>query len=258
MPIVALAANIEFLVGFGVVMSSDANGFIKAGTMIEERWLEAAVEAELLDRDAADLISTKKHSLLSLREEDMAVPAAWVEEDPNFLSRLKAHVNRGLPAGLTKPALDAFTRTMGAMFAFVDAWMDGDEVTGEVSREKDLQDRLKKHLRMLGLKVVEGSEVGGGELDLFVDDHVLIENKYKGTPTPQPTTAHAGAGRQGRRYAIALRSQLVITVAAVRVGAGEVPERTKLVSVKQPSAEDANRVEIRFTVPFGAPKPSAV
>lgn len=257
MPIVALAANIEFLVGFGVVMSSDANGFIKAGTMIEERWLEAAVEAGLLDRDAADLISTKKHSLLSLREEDMAVPAAWVVEDPNFRSRLKAQVNRGLPAGLTKLALDAFTRTMGAMFAFVDAWMDGDEVTGEVSREKDLQDRLKRHLRMLGLKVVEGSEVGGGELDLFVDDHVLIENKYKGTPTPQPTTAHAGAGRQGRRYAIALRSQLVITVAAVRVGSQEVPERTKLVSVRQPSTEDANRVEIRFTVPFGAAKPSS-
>lgn len=256
MPIIALASNIEFLTRFGVVMNTDANGFIKAGTMIDPDWLKPLVRVGQLDEEAADLVASKKQSLLSIRGEDLAVPEDWIDADPDFRPQLRAQINRGLRAGLTKTSLDAFKTVMVAMFAFVDMWMDGNEVTEDVADEADLQMRLARHLRSRELKVVEGSEVGGGELDLYVEDQVLIENKFKGTATQDFSKAHKGAGRQGRRYAIALQSQIVITVAALKLGSQQIPERTTLVEVFQPNPEDKNRVEIRFNVPFGAVVPS--
>jgi hypothetical protein len=185
------------------------------------------------------------------------VPSKWIEEKTQFAVELIAGIKRGLRSGLTAEALTAFSKVMEAMFAFMDLWYAGNRVSGEVSDEADLQQRLCDHLRSRSLKVEEGTVANGGKLDLFVENAVLIENKFKGTATIDPNTAAPAAGAQGRRYAIALLSQIVLSVAAVRVSKGSsVPQRTDMVKVRQPNADDGNRVEIRFTVPYGAVVPS--
>lgn len=257
-PVIALAASIVFLTRFGVVMNRDADGYIKAGSDVDPSWLPALVQAGLVDEATKDQLQFERHSLLSVQLEDLRVPGDWIAEKTHFATTLAANVKSGLRSGLTPDALTRFSRTAEAMFAFIDLWYAGGDVSGTVANEEDLQNRLRNHLRSRSLKVDEGAVVGGGKTDLFVEDAVLIENKFKGTGTRTPTVAAPAAGMQGRRYAISLMSQVVFTVAAVRVAKGKaVPQRTDMVEVRQPSDVDGNRVEIRFTVPFGAVVPSA-
>lgn len=255
-PIVALAASIVFMARYGVVMGPDAGGYIKAERTINPAWVPALATACILEQEAADQLQHKRHSLLTVQVEDLHVPGQWVEEKTQFATELVANIKRGLRAGLAADALAAFGRTMEAMFAFMNLWYAGEHIAGEVADEADLQRQLRDHLRSRSLKVDEGTVGGGGKLDLFVEDAVLIENKFKGTVTANPNAVAPAAGAQGRRYAISLLSQIVVTVAAVRVRNGSpAPQRTDMVRVRQPHADD-NRVEIRFTVPYGAVVPS--
>jgi hypothetical protein len=118
-----------------------------------------------------------------------------------------------------------------------------------------LQTYLRDALRMFGLKIDERSTVGGGELDLYVEDAILIENKFHSSPADAADVAPA-AGMQGRRYAISLGSQVVIVAAAHKANPGKFPNKTDCVSVRPISSTDRNRVEIRFSVPFDAVVPS--
>lgn len=253
--LVALAASIEFMSRFGVVLGPDAEGHIKAAPTTKPSWLAPLVAAGILDQEAADQLESKRYALLSVQVEDLGVPSEWIEEKPHFAQELVAKIRMGLRSGLTFDNMKAFSQVMEAMFAFVDMWYSGNHVTGSVKHEADLQKRLRSHLESRSLSVQEGSAVAGGELDLFVAGSVLIENKFKGTPTADPVSAAPNAGAQGRRYAIALRSQVVLSVAAVKVKAGvPVPQRSDMVEIRQ--TDDDNRLEIRFTVPFGAVVPS--
>jgi hypothetical protein len=242
---------------YGVVMNADADGYIKAGRTIDPAWVTTLVAAKILDQAAADQLQSKRYSLLTVQREDLKVPSKWVEENPQFATEMTAGVKRGLRSGLTADALAAFGKVMEAMFAFMDMWYIGNHVTGKVNDEADLQTRLRDHFRSRSIETVEGTVAGGGKLDLFVENSILIENKFKGTSTAAPGAAAPAAGTQGRRYAIALISQVVLSVAAVRVSNGAVvPQRTDMVQVRLPHSNDGNRVEIRFTVPFGAVVPS--
>ena len=257
-PIIALAASIVFMIRYGMVMSRDAEGYIKASRTIEPGWWPKLVEAGILDQEAADQLQSKRYSLLAIQIEDLHIPGKWVQENPEFGAELVTEIKAGLQAGLSADDLKAFSQVIEAMFVFVDMWVDGDSVTGDVADEADLQRRLRDHLRSRGLGVEEGTAAGGGKIDLFVERSVLIENKYKDSATRDLGSAARAAGIQGRRYAIALLSQVVFSVAAVRVTPGSpVPQRTDLVEVRQPNASDRNRVEIRFTVPYGAVTPSS-
>lgn len=255
-PIVALAASIVFMVRFGVVMSTDADGYIKTDQLIDAKWLPGLIESELVDQDVVDQLQRNRYSLLSIQQEDLCVPPEWIVEKTHFASSIAAPLKNGLKAGVTAGALGSFSKVMAGMFAFLDLWYNGSGVTSDLADEAALQEKLLDHLRSRGLKVVEGSVVGGGKLDLFVEDTVLIENKFGGIATDSPTKAAPAAGVQGRRYAIALMSQIVISVAAVRIKKGTpVPQRTDMVEVK-PLVDGENRTDIRFTVPFGATVPS--
>ena len=85
---------------------------------------------------------------------------------------------------------------------------------------------------------------------------MFVENKFKSKPTAPGSVARA-AGLQGRRYGLALNTQLVIVIAARRIKAGEVvPGKTQAVTVKPISEPDRSRVELRIDLPFGAVAPS--
>ena len=257
LPIVALAAKVVFLAEFGVVMNGDADGYIKAGQTIGKNWLQQLADHGLIDHEVKSQIETKQESLLRLQRSDVAVPKGWATENPDLPLLLLSRLKKGLRGGLTYDALQGFRQTMEAMFAFMDMWYDGNEIVSDVKDEADLQARLLKHFRSRSIPVEEGTVVGGGKLDLFVADTVLIENKYVGSETAEPTDAAPSAGAQGRRYAIALRSQIVFSVAAVRLKKGEEPrQRSGMIEVRHSNTPDTNRTEIRFSIPFGATVPS--
>lgn len=254
---VALASNVVFLERFGVVMNSDADGYIKVSQAISSEWIDPLVKAGILDQEMAEQLRERRYSLLTVRQEDIPVPAEWIAEKPHILPILASPLKKHLRSGLTAEALLALKEVLAGMFAFTDLWYDGNDISTEIVDEADLQKRVREHLRSRGIKVVEGSVAGGGKYDLFVADAVMIENKFKDTGTPAPLATMPAAGAQGRRYAISLLSQIVITVVAARVAKNKQPlQRSDTVEVKQLPGNDENRAEFRFIIPFGADVPS--
>jgi HD superfamily phosphohydrolase len=254
-PVVALASRIMFLRQFGVVMAKDADGYIKAGQVIDQAWLETLINERLIDQETAYLLTSERHSLLRVRAEDLAVPSEWLTEDPDFAWRLAGNLNRHLKGGLMMAGRDALHDTLKSLWRFVDLWYAGGRTTSELASESELQTLLVEHLRH-SLTVDEGTQIAGGELDLLVNRQVIIENKFHSRPANAPAVAK-GAGMQARRYGLALNSQLVIVVAARRVPSkATVPSKPQAVSVRQIAEDDRNRVEIRIDLPFAAPVPS--
>lgn len=257
LPIIALAARVLFLTEFGVVMDPNADGYIKAGKLVDPAWLAVLAREGLIDQAVAERLQTNKVSLLGVQRRDVGVPEAWVRERPDLPAELASEIKRHLKGGLVASDLQAFRKVMEAMFAFMDSWYDGGSIAKEVSNEADLQARLMTHLRARSIRVSEGAVAGGGKYDLLVEGAVLIENKFSPAPADSTQTVNPGAGAQGRRYAIALRSLIVFSVAAVKVKTGEQPpQRSDTIEVRNPEPRDGNRVEIRFTVPYGATVPS--
>lgn len=255
LPIVALASRVAFLRRFGVVMARDADGYIKAGQRVDSRWTAALVNRGLLDEETVDLLTGERHSLLRVRPEDLSVPTGWLAEDPDFASKLTGLLNRHLKGGLTLAGRDALRRTTESLWRFVERWYSGARIVSELESERELQVLLADHLRAT-LAIDEGTEVGGGELDLLVEHQVLIENKFHSKPATAAAVARA-AGMQGRRYGLALHSQLVVVVSARRAPSGStIPAMPQAVSVKKIAESDRNRVELRIDLPFAAVRPS--
>lgn len=253
-PIIGLAAKIVFLGRFGVTMSNEADGYIKA-TPSSPKWLSQLVATALIDDDAFALLTSKRHSLISIRAEDIKVPQAWLGDDADLAIRLSVQLQKHLRGGLTSEHLHALGRVLQTMFNYVDMWFASDRVTADLASEKTLQDDLRDALIMGGLKVTEGSKLNGGLLDLFVEDAIVVENKFHDNPIP-PERVAAAAGMQGRRYAVSLNSQVVIVVAGHRTTKGTFPSKHQCVSVRPIAVSDVNKVEIRFNLPYGAVRPS--
>ncbi|MDA4845451.1 HD domain-containing protein [Hoeflea poritis] len=252
--IVGLASKIVFLGRYGVTMTEEADGYIKA-SQAPDNWIDPLKRSGLVDETMADYITNRRYSLLQLRPRDLKLPEPWLIEDPDLAVTLSNEIQKLLQGGLTAEHLTAFGKVLEVLFAFVDDWYAGPQISSELEDENALQAKLRSAFRISSLIVEEGSVLGGGKLDLAVENSILVENKFKHT-AGIPEKAFPAAGMQGRRYAIALGSQVVIVVGAQRVEAGALPNKSSCVSVRPIFSGDRNRVEIRFLLPFGAPIPS--
>lgn len=255
LPIIALAARVVFLSRFGVVMSLEADGYIKSGQSVAPHWLPSLVEAGVVDALVNDLLTSRRFSLIQVDPNDLRLPQPWLDVDPDLAIRLSNDVNNALSGGLTVEHLAALGEVLEALYAFVDAWYDSDRVTADLEDEKVLQDRVRDCFKHRNVKVTDGAAVGGGELDLFVASAVLVENKFHGTASEPKATARA-ASMQGRRYAISLDTQLVIVLLGYKPWQGRFPSKAEAISVHRISGDDARCAEIRLTVPYGATRPS--
>jgi HD superfamily phosphohydrolase len=253
--VVGLASKLVFLTKYGVVMGNDADGYIKAPSEIPAIWITALLKRGLIDETAADRLTARRQSLIAVAAQDLQVPATWIKEDVDIADRLTVEIGQQLRGGLTAEDLGKLTKVLQGMYAFVDVWFDGGYTTQELRNEAMLQTLLRDSLRSRGLKVEEGSKIGGGKFDLYVDDAVLIENKFHGS-TGKPKEAARPAGMQGRRYAISLGSQIVIVVLGYEAKPAQLPNKPQTLSVHGISGSDANRVEFLFSLPYGAPSPS--
>jgi hypothetical protein len=156
------------------------------------------------------------------------------------------HLKGGLTADhITKPGL-----VLAALYAFVDTWFESGRVTRDLDNEAALQRCLRDCFGCHGLKTEEGSKVGGGKLDLFIADAVLVENKSHGQAL-KPAKVSPAAGMQGRHYAIALNAQVVIVRLAYAPPPGLFPTKSEFAAIHGISTDDLNRVEIRFSLPYG-------
>jgi HD superfamily phosphohydrolase len=253
-PLVSLASKIVFLEEFGVAMARDADGFIKAGKFVKDEVWKSLQDAGIIDEQICGLLTNRRHALITIRADELGVPAAWILEDADFDSKLAVALNRNISSGLTHEHLEALKIVLQAMFSFVDVWFSSQRPTKELEDEQALQNLLRDHLRARELRVTEGSVLGGGILDLSVEDAILIENKFHGSSS-NPAGVKKAAGMQGRRYAISLGSQAVIVVTAYRPPPGKFPRKVDVVDVQR-IAEGDNRAEIRFSMPYGAVRPS--
>jgi hypothetical protein len=124
-----------------------------------------------------------------------------------------------------------------------------------LDERKDLQASLRKCLHAIGIKVVEGLEVAGGETDLVLNEIVVLENKVLGE-TGHPFDELGPAGWQARRYSIAI-SQRVRFICAAYKPDSEVSLRplTDRIRVRR-AAGSGDAVEVLFLVPYGQGVPS--
>ena len=254
--IVGLASKIVFLGRFGVTMAKEADGYIKAVQDISPAWLTALLGADLIDQETAAHLSSKQFSLLGVSPEDLRVPQGWITDDPDLAHQMAAIIGEHLKGGLTADHIEKLGSVLDALYAFVDRWFESGQVTSDLKNEADLQQQLRDCFGFRNLKTEEGSAIGGGELDLFVADAVLVENKFHGR-TAKPTKASPAAGMQGRRYAIALSAQVVIVMLAYKPPPAAFPSKPQCVTVHAIAAGEQNRVEIRFSLPYGAVVPSS-
>ena len=254
--LVGLASKLVFLTKYGVVMGNDADGYIKAPSDIPTSWIDGLLKRNLIDQSAADRLTARRQSLIAVAAENLRVPESWIKENVDLADQLTVDIGRHLRGGLTAEDLDKLTRVLEGLYAFVDVWFDGGYATKDLPSEDVLQELLRNSLRSRGLKVEEASKIGGGKLDLYLEDAVVIENKFHDT-TDRPQAAMSAAGMQGRRYAISLGSQLVLVVLGYKVGAAGLPNKSQTLSVHGISGKDSNRVELRFSFPYGAPFPSS-
>jgi hypothetical protein len=254
-PVISLASKIVFLGRFGVTMAKEADGYIKATPPTPSIWLGALVAAKVIDQETSDHLSSHRHSLVAVVAENLKIPDSWIQEDPDIAPRLAAEINKQLSGGLIAEHIDSLGEVLAALYAFTDAWFESGKVTGALESEEALQRQLRECFTYRNIKTEEGSKVGGGKLDLFAADAVLIENKFHGM-SAMPAVASPAARMQGRRYAIALSSQIVIVVVAYKASPGLFPTKSSTLSIHEITSGDHNRVEIRITLPYGAVVPS--
>ncbi len=255
-PIISVASRIFFLREYGVTMAVEADGYIKAAKAIPSSWLSVFVARGVIDEDAAEHLSSARFSLLSVRASDLKIPEQWISANPDLAYETANSLNKCLSGGLTSGHLEALGKVIAAICELTNTWFSSDRVTRDLDDENALQQFLKEGLELQGLKTQEGTVVGGGKLDLFVEDAILIENKFHDV-AKQPDKIAKTAGMQGRRYAIALNSQLVFVIAAYKPAAGQFPDKWQTMEVREISASDPNRAEIRFILPYGAVRPSS-
>jgi hypothetical protein len=254
--IVALAAKIVFFTRYGVAMAPEADGFIKGGGEIPSAWIDTLVGASVLDEAARDHLFVKRRSLVKIATQDLSIPDDWLKFDEDFGYRLARDLNEALSGGLSPDHREALRTVLAAVWRLLDHWHAGGELTSNLENERSLQKQVRSKLEMAGLKVAEGLEVSGGETDLVLNGAIVLENKIDGA-TASPDTRKAPAGMQGRRYAIALNSRLVIVLLAYKpLGAHVVPNKMDSIEVRRITAQDRYQAEIRIKLPYGLASPS--
>lgn len=193
-----------------------------------------------------------------IRKEDFVFPAKWVDEDPGLAENIADQLRNLLPQGVSAQDRQGVLDTLKGLASFIDAWhCDAHWSTeAKLNENKELQARMARHLRAMGLTVTEGAELSGGETDLIINNLTLIENKVVGEAT-DPLSIKPEAAYQANRYAVPLCQRIFFTVIAYKPKNGDGPLRqTESLTVKALIGRGLTSVEIRAVVPYGCPVPS--
>jgi hypothetical protein len=260
--LVALASRLVFFERFRVVMGEPADRASKTSGDVKPEWIEAAATAGLCSAEAREQLMQPKPLWLKLEPGDIELPQEWLDEDPGITGNIAQALNEAIPQGVT-PATKAGIQAAITQLSFfvVMSEQGGTFVAQENLLEKQLQERLRDHIRSGREKVWEGMEVGGGETDLVLQTGpVLIENKVNRKPTDNPMEIQADPAWQARRYAIALCSSVWVVVMAYRPADERaiLRQTQRLKVLESVSGDRSGPCQLRVVVPWGHNVPSRV
>jgi hypothetical protein len=258
-PVVALASRIVFHEQLQIVMGDAAARASKTQGVVSRDWIEQAASAALCSAESVEVLTQIRPQLVPLHENDLklALPDAWLSEDPTLAHTLADNFRNSLPAGLPANVKQAVLNALKHLSWFVDATEKSGTWVGKPKiLEKDLQAELRRHLRSREVAVTEGEVVGGGEADLILPGSIVVENKVCGD-TADPFAAGPHYIWQARRYSIAVSSRISFIVLAYKPKdeAAFLPLPKRIQVVELPGAPEP-RAQVRVVVPWGQSVPS--
>lgn len=257
-PLVSLASRVAIFNRFRFGVTTSADRFAKTSGVVEPSWIEKLKQDGVIDIECYQQLHEERVFLSRILVDELIFPQGWVEEKPELPQQVADEIGICRVGGFPSKVKTSILKTINAIAMFVQLTIEGGEYAQtQVLTEALLQKDLRKHLRSLKLAVCEGSEVGGGETDLLVDQQILIENKV--TMTGEPMSETKAYPFQVRRYAIALCKTVFVTLVAYtpRNEARLLRQSDSVIVMKVPNiSEDC--VEIRFAVPFNTGRPSEV
>ena len=257
-PLVALASRIVFFEEFGLVMDEQADRAAKVTDTVRNSWIQIAREQGLCTPECGEALQANRTPLLPFQVDDIEYPNAWSREDPKARSSLADDLNINLPNGLPASFHQAALTALKALARFVDVVeRNGTWTSTTALPEQQLQGRLREFLDGLQVPVAEGVEFGGGECDLVVAHHVVVENKVISDHIKDPFGSGPNFVWQARRYSFALCSRVVFVVLAYRpLDESAIPPLPSRIAVV-PTPPSTDRCEIRVAIPWGSGVPSS-
>ncbi len=260
-PLVALASRIVFYESYKVVMDIQAERAAKVTNAVKSEWISDARMAGHCSADFENAVKgNTSPTLVEFHPDNLALPPKWLELDPALGRRLATDLNSCLPSGLTATFHNAVSTAIGDLASLVDML----EQTGRYGSqnkltERRLQDDMKQHFSSRDVQFIEGRKIGGGETDLILSQHVVVENKVIRNATSNPFDAGSQFSWQARRYSISLCNNVAFVFLAYRVRNESdllpLPQRVRVLELTKAKEE---RCEIRFVIPWGMKMPSAV
>lgn len=197
-------------------MNESARITCKTLNLVKREWFEKAGKAGICSAECLEALTHEKPVLLLIRADEIRVPESWTSADPQTADRLAKGLREALPGGLPASMRTAVISAIEHLACFVQLCEASGTFTNSATvTERELQDRLRDHLRSRGVEVQEGSEVGGGETDLVLPGPLIVENKVR-QQTANPAGTGANYPYQARRYSIAVGSSVSFVVVAYK------------------------------------------
>jgi HD superfamily phosphohydrolase len=177
-PLIALASRLKFFEKFGVVFDTTADSAAKTVGIVLPEWIRRLGNVGLCSRECVESLGYERIQLARVRPEDLNLPPEWLRVDADVGNRLARELNDLLVSGLPASVIAGVTCAISELAIFLNVAAAADWFANLDSlHERALQEKLRDHLRSREVKVVEGSEIGGGETDLVLPGDIVVENK---------------------------------------------------------------------------------
>jgi HD superfamily phosphohydrolase len=253
-PLVSLAARIAFYERFKLVMNSDADRVAKTAQLPFAEWVRRVAEAGQCSLECREALTQQKPHFIPVRADEIKLPDEWKREDPSLPQALADGFAKCLPDGVLVDVHQALIETINDLAVFVTSVeRSGEYATTETLDEKrEFQLRVLSCLRDRGVPVVEAEELTGGETDLRVREHLILENKVMPGLVADPFSRGPHYVWQARRYAMAICSNITFVVAAYKPSSGAaLPKQSGRIRVVSPEKSPPGYAQVRVVVPFG-------
>lgn len=256
--LVGLAAKVFFFEEWGYAVTEKADRLTKTLKDIRSGWLDNLTLSGEIDGTTSDVLRRSKTPRLFIREGDIKWPEEWANENADLDADIVDSLRNLLPQGLSAGDRDAVRLAIEGVASFIAlVHKDSTLPTGKIL-EKDLQERLRQHLRSRLVDVSEGQELGGGETDLIIRRRVIIENKIVGK-TSDPASAKPTTPYQANRYSVSICTRVVVSVIAYQpIESADPIEQTSSIIVRSIPNLNRTAVEVVALVPYGMSTPSTV
>jgi hypothetical protein len=250
-PLVVLASKVVFCERFQAVMTSASEEACKTVRLIRHAWIDEIAKYGLCSADSLEQLTSTRPRFVPIRREELRLPPTLVTDDPNLKARLSEQFATAAPSGFVASVHDAIVNAIEHMAHFLIVAEQGGYFVNEPDLpERELQARLRDHLRAREIMVHEGSEVGGGETDLVLPGPLVVENKVA-ADLLDPMASGPHYAWQARRYSMAVSTRVGFVLLAYRPRDERaiLPLSDRITVCTLPGASEGF-VQVRFAVPY--------